>query len=193
MVPCDTKTYGHRHNSTRTTRIECVGLSKIFRNWHGLVLLIAAVLVGAAACERLESSPVKKHQPPAIRVSVVPVRSETIRDVLVLPGVAEALHDVTLSAERDGRMEWVGPREGQRVTKGELLCKIDVSALQAELDRCKAALTLAEDVAERRMSLHEGLIVSKEEQEKAETERMLALHRLREAKVNYDRGFVRSP
>jgi multidrug efflux pump subunit AcrA (membrane-fusion protein) len=159
-----------------------------------LLLFMITVIAGVSGCEKLESSPTAApKQPPAVKVSVVEVQPTTIRDVLVLPGVAEALHDVTLGSERDGRVEWIGPREGQRVKKGQLLAKIDVAALQEALDRFKAAHKLAQDVAERRSSLHKGMIVSQEEMEKAETERMLAVHNLREAKVNFDKGFVHAP
>lgn len=159
-----------------------------------LLLLMITVIAGISGCEKLESSPnATPTLPPAVKVAVVEVQPITIRDVLVLPGVAESPHDVTLAAERDGRIEWIGPREGQKVKKGELLAKIDVAALQAALDRFKAALKLAEDVAERRQSLHKGMIVSQEEMEKVETERMLAVHKLREAKVNFDRGFLYAP
>jgi membrane fusion protein (multidrug efflux system) len=159
-----------------------------------LLLFMIAAIAGISGCEKLESSTTAAPTPPpAVKVSVEEVQPTTIRDVLVLPGVAEALHDVTLASERDGRVEWIGPREGQRVKKGELLAKIDVAALQAALDRFKAAHKLAQDVAARRSSLHKGMIVSQEEMEKAETERMLAVHNLREAKVNFDKGFVHAP
>ncbi|MDQ7782767.1 MAG: efflux RND transporter periplasmic adaptor subunit [Desulfomonilaceae bacterium] len=156
--------------------------------------VLTAFLAGAAACGRGEGSPTKNHvEIPEAKVTVVKVEPTPIRDVLLLPGVAEALHDVTLASDREGRVEWIGPREGQRVKEGELLAKIDVAALQTALDRYKAAHELAEIVAERRKSLHEGMIVSQEEMEKAETERMLALHNVREARINFEQGFVRSP
>lgn len=194
MAPCRVQNREASAGDARETSSRDRSISVARIQWCVLLLLLTPWLVGVSGCERLESSPTKNHTlPPAARVTVVKVEPVTIRDVLVLPGVAEALHDVTLAAERDGRVEWIGPREGQRVKQGELLCKIDVSALQAALDRLKAAHKLAEDVAERRLSLHRGEIVSQEAYEKAETERMLARHNLREAQVNYDRGFVRSP
>jgi membrane fusion protein (multidrug efflux system) len=158
------------------------------------LIAVLAVFTGTVSCERLESSPTKNHvQIPEAKVNVVKIQPTPVRDTLVLPGVAEAFHDVSLASDREGRVEWIGPREGQRVKQGDLLAKIDVAALQAALDRYKAAHKLAEVVAERRRSLHKGLIVSQEEMEKAETERMLALHNMREARVNFEQGFVRSP
>ncbi len=176
---------GGRHFTSRTGLILPVSLRMI---------VVVVMFAGALGCERLESSPTKNHvQLPETKVTIVKIEPIPIRDTLVLPGVAEALHDVTLASDREGRVEWIGPREGQRVKQGELLAKIDVAALQVALDRAKAAHKLAEVVAERRKSLHQGRIVSQEEMEKAETERMLALHNLREAKVSFEQGFVRSP
>jgi membrane fusion protein (multidrug efflux system) len=128
-----------------------------------------------------------------VRVKVVKVEPKTIRDVVVLPGETEARHDVLLAAEREGRVEWVGPREGQSVKKGELIAKIDVAALQAALERAKAAYKLAEEVAGRRESLKKERIVSQEEFERSDTKRIQALYNLREAEVQYRRGFVRAP
>ncbi len=184
---------GNGKDTRNGRRHDCTPIGRLLR--ANLRLIAVAVLLGSAlGCDRLESSPTKSAvHIPAVKVSVVKIQPTPIVDTLLLPGVAEALHDVTLASDREGRVEWIGPREGQRVKKGELLAKIDVAALQAALDRHKAAHKLAEVVAERRRSLHKGKIVSQEEMEKAETEQMLALHNLREAKVNFEQGFVQSP
>ncbi|MFH1113333.1 MAG: efflux RND transporter periplasmic adaptor subunit [Pseudomonadota bacterium] len=174
-----------RRGSTLIGRLRLAGVR---------LIVVTALFASALGCDRLESSTTKNEaHVPAVKVSVVTIQPTPIRDTLVLPGVAEALQDVTLASDREGKVEWIGPREGQRVKKGELLAKIDVAALQAAMDRYKAAHELAEIVAERRKSLHQGMIVSQEEMEKAETERMLALHNLREARVHFEQGFVQSP
>ncbi len=128
-----------------------------------------------------------------VSVRVQRVEPTTIRDILVLPGQTEAIQDVALAAEHAGQVEWVGPAEGQPVTKGELIAKIDAAALEAELGRAKASLALAEDQARRRQLLFDGHVLSREELDESLTQRTLAKGTAREVQVNYEKGMVRSP
>ena len=93
-----------------------------------------------------------------------------MRDVVFLPGETEAYEDVKVAANTAGRVEWIGPREGQKVQKGDLLAKIDVSALKAALDHAKAAYKLADDLYQRRRRLYENKIIAKEEFDQSETQ-----------------------
>ncbi|MGD8562247.1 MAG: efflux RND transporter periplasmic adaptor subunit [Desulfarculaceae bacterium] len=128
-----------------------------------------------------------------VKVEVIKVEPKIIKDVLILPGETEAVQDVRLGAERDGRVEWVGPKEGDRVKKGDLIAKVDVSAAKAALDRAEAAFKLAEHQAARRKALHARKALPAEEMDRAVTEKVLAQGNLREARVRYDQGMVRSP
>lgn len=161
----------------------------------GLLLLLLFVAPWAlAGCGVSESSPGNvKSLPPAVKVTVARVEPETIRDILLLPGETEARHDVLLAAERDGRVESIGPQEGERIEKGQLLMEIDVDVLKAALDRCKAALDMAAHVAERRQNLHKSGMISQEALDTALTDLEQAKCNHREAKENYEQGFIRSP
>ena len=128
-------------------------------------------------CSRDESSAAPeaaRNTNNAVKVSVVTVKPTPIRDVLVLPGDTEAWQDVRVSADTAGRVEWVGPAEGDAVKKGQLIAKIDVSALAAALARAEAALKLADDLYKRRKRLFERAIINQEELNRSLTERTLA-------------------
>lgn len=111
----------------------------------------------------------------------------------MLPGETEALHDVRLASDLDGLVEWIRPREGQAVQEEQLIAQIDVSALKAALDRAEASFQLADELYQRRKQLFEREVIAKEEFDRSLTERILALSTLRQARVEYERGFVRSP
>lgn len=132
-------------------------------------------------------------QAKAVRVSVVKIKPVPIRDVIYLPGETEAWQDVRVAADTSGRIEWIGPQEGEKVLKGELLVKIDVSALKAALDRAEASYKLADKLYQRRQRLFERKIITQEELDRSLTERALAYTELQQAKVNYSHGFLRSP
>ena len=52
------------------------------------------------------------------RVEVLKLEPARIEDWLDLPGTIEPEQAVTIGAEVGGRLEWRGPREGDRVRRG---------------------------------------------------------------------------
>jgi membrane fusion protein (multidrug efflux system) len=124
---------------------------------------------------------------------VVIVEPVSMRDVIFLPGETEASEDVKVAANTAGRVDWIGPGEGQKVNKGDLLVKIDVSALKASRDHAEAAYKLADDLYQRRLRLYDNKIIAGEELEQSETQRTLALTDLAQIKVRYNHGFPKSP
>jgi membrane fusion protein (multidrug efflux system) len=158
----------------------------------GLSLSVATI----SGCDRSESSAKAengKGSPRMVQVSVATVEPSPLKDVLVLPGETEAWQDVRVGADMAGRVEWIGPKEGDFVKKGELIAKIDVSSLKATLDKAEAALKLADELYDRRYKLFERKIINQEELDKALTERVLAKASSRQAQTEYDRGFVKAP
>jgi len=138
-------------------------------------------------------APPSLSQNKAVNVSVITVEPASVKDVLVLPGEAEAFQDVRLAADKNGLVEWIDPTEGREVVADQLLAKIDVSALKAALDSAEASFKLSDSFYQRRKQLFERGASAKEELDRSITERTLALSNLRKARVEYERGFLRSP
>jgi membrane fusion protein (multidrug efflux system) len=157
------------------------------------VWLAAVGLIGCKDQDSIANTENNTAETPAVPVSVVVVNPVLLKDVIFLPGETEAWQDVQVSANTAGRIEWLGPREGQNVKKGQLLAKIEVSALKAALEHAEAAYKLADDLCERRRRLYERKIIAKEEFDQSETQRKLALTDLEQVKVKYNHGFPKSP
>jgi membrane fusion protein (multidrug efflux system) len=159
-------------------------------------LITVPLLFLSAGCNRSDSNAQPENRAPetrAVQVSVVKVEPVPIQDILVLPGETEAWEDVRVAADTTGRVEWIGPREGETARKGDLVAKIEVSALKTLLNRAEAAFKLADELYERRKKLFEKKIITEEERDRSVTERTLALTDLKKAQVEYERGFLRSP
>ncbi|MDO9584555.1 MAG: efflux RND transporter periplasmic adaptor subunit [Desulfomicrobium sp.] len=127
-----------------------------------------------------------------VNVLTEEVRPVVMRDMLVLPGQTEALHDIRLAAQRGGVVEWTGVTEGQRVRVGEPIARIDLSSLGAALERARASLRLAEDQLRRRSQLYAQGVLAKEELDQASNELTATRTRLREAEVDFSHGTVTS-
>jgi membrane fusion protein (multidrug efflux system) len=165
-----------------------------FHGWGFQALLSLLVIGLGAGCTGSESSAKpENNQNKAIKVSIVRVEPAPMKDILVLPGETEAWQDVRVAADVAGRVEWIGPKEGQTVKEGDLIAKIDVAALKAALDRAEAALKLAEDLYQRRYKLFERNIINQEELDKSQTERTLARANFRQMQIEYERGFLKAP
>ena len=158
-----------------------------------IALLAVFMMTGCKDQENMAIAESNSREIAAIPVTVAVVEPVSIRDVVFLPGETEAFEDVTVAANAAGRVEWIGPREGQTVKKGALLVKIDVSAHKAALEHAKAACNLANDLCERRRRLYANKIIAKEELDQSETQLKLALTDLEQIKVRYNHGFPKSP
>ncbi|MCJ7594883.1 MAG: efflux RND transporter periplasmic adaptor subunit [Desulfobacterales bacterium] len=162
------------------------------------VVIALLWVIPMSACSRSESKAQseearKEAENRIVHVSVVKVEPGVMRDILVLPGETEAWQDVRVPADTGGLVDWIGPREGDAVRKGELLAKIDVSTLKANLDKAEAAAKLADELYQRRKTLFEGKILTKEDLDRSQTERTLAYGNLKQAQVEYERGSPVAP
>jgi membrane fusion protein (multidrug efflux system) len=167
-------------------------------NLHSSSALLAGLLtlVFVAGCGPSEGKVETKNdqsQAKPVQVSVITIEPTPIKDALLLPGETEAWQDVRLASETDGVVEWIDPKEGQWVREGKLIAQIDVSVLKAALDHAQASFDLADKLYQRRKLLSERNVIAKEELDRSLNERTLALSNLRRAKVEYERGFLRSP
>lgn len=156
-------------------------------------LMMSFLFLGCGSTESNVKDQEKGGAPREVRVSVMEVRPSAMRDLLILPGETKAWEDVRVSSDMDGVVEWIGPKEGQEVKRGDLVARIDVAAKKAVLDRTRASFELADELLKRRQSLFQRGIISKEELDKALTERTLAEANFRQAQVEYEKGFVKSP
>ncbi len=158
-----------------------------------VLLLAGFIATGCDDKKGLATAESNPNLPAAIPVSIVEIQPVQMQDVIFLPGTTEAWQDVQVAADTPGRIEWIGPREGEKVNKGDLLIKIDVSALKAALDHAEAQFKLSDDLYQRRRRLFKRKIIAQEELDQSATQRTLAATDYEQIKVKYEHGFPRSP
>jgi membrane fusion protein (multidrug efflux system) len=120
----------------------------------------------------LKEAPAKNAGPRGSRelnVRAVTMKEEALSDALFVSGSIIPDEQVDLSFETSGKITAIHFREGARVSKGELLAKINDAPLQAELRRLEAQLKLYQDRMFRQNALLEKEAVSQEAFQEAQT------------------------
>lgn len=161
--------------------------------WVFFAALAMAVLLPACSDFSGEASPPETGQPRRVNVAVLEIVPETVHDVLLLPGEAASWLEVQLAAETAGRVEELLVREGGKVSQGQVLAHIDVTALGTGVGRTQAAFDLIGEQLRRREQLFREDIISEEELDRIRSEQIQAREELRQAEIEYNRGLVRAP
>ncbi len=94
-----------------------------------------------------------KGPPPGVVVEASRVSVVTLPQALTAVGSLRSDETVLVRPEVAGRVANIAFREGERVTKGQALIRLDDSVQKADLDRARANLTLSRTKHERAIDL----------------------------------------
>jgi RND family efflux transporter MFP subunit len=112
---------------------------------RSLLTLAALPLVALAGCgERPAADAATASAPRGVPVRTATIAARDLDEMLVLTGTLRPRAQVELPAEVAARLERVLRDEGARVTKGELLARLDDTDYRLANDRARAALAVAE-------------------------------------------------
>ena len=171
-----------------------------FIKW-GIVAIIIAVLavMGIRAFspkvnEEIKEMPAAKgKQSRDLNVKAVVLSSTTISDEFFVSGSIIPDEEVDLSFETSGKIIDIFFKEGTRVSKGDLLAKINDAPLQAELNKLKAQLKLYTDRMYRQNALLEKEAVSQEAFQEAETNLATLQAEIDKVTANIEQTELRAP
>ena len=124
----------------------------------------------------------------ATKVAVMPM-PQTITAV----GSVRSDESVTLRPEVTGRIAEIRFREGQHVTKGTLLVKMDDSVSGADAEQARANLWLAKAKAERAAELHQRGFVSAQAKDEAEGGLRVAKATVQSAEARLAKMTIKAP
>ncbi len=136
----------------------------------GIVYSLAVLLTLASCTAEEKTQPVDEDKP--YRVRVVRAVPRDVPSTVELTATLEPDEELILTAEVEGTIERILRDEGDRVKKGELLALMDeedftlrIKQKNAELEKIKAELEFAQKELERRKTLLEEGMVSRQEYE----------------------------
>ena len=141
-----------------------------------LVTSIAALLI--AGCSKKEEAPTAEVVRP---VKMIELQSGRLQRQITLPGQIFPARQANMAFEVPGRMTDIYVTEGQEVSEGQLLAKLDPRDYQAALDAAGAQLETARIEADRAQSLYESQATSKQRLD-------LAVSNFKVAQAAFDRA-----
>lgn len=122
-----------------------------------IYLITLGFLVGITACKEKKSpttapSNAGRNQGP-VMVNGYIVKTGLVSEPLELPGTLLALEETEIHPEVNGRITGLYINEGSTITKGALMVKLFDGDLQAQLQKLKVQLQIAEKTEERNKEL----------------------------------------
>ncbi len=100
-------------------------------------------VLAATACGG-EPPPDRAAATAAVTGALVPVRDSAVTEVFAAAGIAEPIQRAMVSTRLTARVLEVTAREGDRVSAGQVLARVDASDLDAKREQASAALAAAE-------------------------------------------------
>jgi len=172
-----------------------------------LLLPLASVVACSPGNEGAQQSQQQTQPPQAVKVETITVSPERVQSVRELTGRARAFAEAEIRPQVTGLIQKRLFTEGQKVTAGEALYKIDPAEYQAEVQSAAASLEGAEanaaaarETAERFRRLSEINAVSRQDYDNAvaaakQAEATIGINKaaLQRARIDLERTTVRSP
>lgn len=130
---------------------------------------------------------------PPKNVEVTVLTPGLVEEELGLTGVIAPWEEVLLSAEVRGTIEWQGVEEGDTVTAGQEVIRVDTTALMTAHEQAKARHSLAAQELKRARDLRARGVGSEQAYDKAVADAEVAEADLRAAEIQLDKSVVHAP
>jgi membrane fusion protein (multidrug efflux system) len=155
-----------------------------------LIFSLCLALAGTLSAAQEKPAPAKTQGLPVetIQAAVAPVKSE-----LTATGTLYSNESVVITAEIAGKVTEIFFHEGQQVTAGQVLLKLDQSILAAERDRAQANFNLSQANIKRAELLLQEQAISERERDEAYAQWRLDDANLRLTEAQLAKTVIRAP
>lgn len=142
-------------------------------NWIIIVLVLAALIVVKFLFldnKKTPAGPGKGKNDMPVSVNYVVANRQLINEEVYTNGKTAAFNEVNIAPEISGRVTELYFKEGENISAGQAIVKLNDSDLQAQLQKNKAQIKLAEQKLERLKKLLAVQGISQEEYDTQESE-----------------------
>lgn len=172
--------------------------------YTGALIAAAGLIIGAVVYANASQESIQKERKDAMAkasaeeqqktpVKIVRVFTQPLTDTVVLPGTVEPYVDIDLASKRAGTIEWIGPKEGDRVKKGEKVLRIDVEAVEARVKELRTAYELAQLKYKRQQELYQKKVAPVDQLDDADATLKQTQAALEAMEVDLRNGTLTSP
>ncbi|WP_172806922.1 efflux RND transporter periplasmic adaptor subunit [Endozoicomonas arenosclerae] len=148
--------------------------------------LATLLLTGISALAMAED------KPPA-RVEVTSVEYQAHAQPIRTSGILSYKSQQSLSFKTAGPVQHLGVDEGDRVEAGQLLAKLTLGEINAQVDEAEARVEMARNNLNRFSQLHKSNVLSLEQLQTAETDLAVAESRLNISRFNLKYSSIKAP
>jgi membrane fusion protein, multidrug efflux system len=163
-------------------------MKKIFNASRFLIMVILAF--GIARCN--EKTKAATATDDTIAVKVQPVITTTYAPVIKYTGMMASTSEAKLSFKIGGIISKIYVKEGDRVTKGQLLATLDLTEINAQVQQATQGAEKAQRDVNRARNLYNDTVASLEQLQNATTQSDVAKESLRIARFNQQYAQIRA-
>ena len=186
-------------SAPRTTRAKIVFF--IWNNLPRLALLAAVVMIlilaglvkNKSASIASEKAAGMKQERPPINAVTLALQPTAISDRINLPGSIEAWTTLNLLSKINGTVEEVLIREGQLVSKGDVLARVEDEDYRIAVERARSAYELARSEYERDRAIYAKGVIPTAEYDANRTRMETAKADLENAELQLSRCTITAP
>jgi len=176
------------------------GKNKISRGWlrrnipKAVIILVAiAVLTVITKLPQRKKDAAPTEAPP-VNVTVMPVIAQPqLADTFNLPAVIEPNRIVVVSAEVEGRIEGIPPKEGESVKSGDLLIQINADLIRPVFEMAQEQVKRDQIEFERMNNLVKDNATPQRDLDDARTKLAISKANLEEVRARLERTRIYSP
>ena len=126
-------------------------------------------------------------------VTTITAKAQNFVHYLELQGAVQTKQNVLVYPEMPGTLQRVYVTEGQRVTKGQILAKIDDGGVSSQLEQLKTQAELAKTTFDRQKRLWEQNIGSEIQYLQAQTNYVAAENAVKQVQSQLGKSIIRAP
>jgi RND family efflux transporter MFP subunit len=152
---------------------------------------VAALLVGCAAEPEAEKE--DKNERNDLIVSLETVEETQFEHKIRVQGNIETDQDVLLTAEMGGLITNVLVKEGQKVTKGQVIARVDASVLASNMAELQSQLKYAQYMLDKQTELHKRGVGSEFDLETAQNQVNAIKASMNSISTQQGKAVVRAP
>ncbi len=153
-------------------------------------IIIFGIFILALQCSKKESVETSQNVVP---VHLADVKTETVAIPIHGSGLLYSEKQIRLSFKTGGIVEDIAVQEGDNVKKGQMLARLDLDEIQAQVQQAQSAFDKAQRDYDRIQKLYADSVVTLEQKQNVETQRQVARSTLQIATFNLDYSTITAP